>query len=80
MCGLFNSFVIDFIIRQRISLHATMSHILELPIPRYNEEDPYFSEIVQNVGSKIQDKIQNGQIESLGQNSLECLQYLLSDK
>ena len=53
MCGLFNSFVIDFIIRQRISLHATMSHILELPIPRYSEKDPYFSEIVQNVGSLI---------------------------
>jgi len=53
MCGLFNSFVIDFLVRRRISLHATMSHVLELPIPRYGKNDPYFSEIVERVGSLV---------------------------
>jgi hypothetical protein len=53
LCGLFNSFVIDYFLRQRISIHATMSHMYEIPIPRYDLNDPYFSEIVENVGSLI---------------------------
>ena len=53
LCGVFNSFVIDYLIRQRVQTHATMSHILELPIPRYTEEDAYYTEIVQDVGSLI---------------------------
>jgi len=53
LCGLFNSFVIDFLIRQKISIHATMSQVLELPIPRYGKNDPYFSEIVDSVGTLI---------------------------
>ena len=53
LCGLFNSFVIDYYLRQRISIHATMSHMYEVPIPRYNSNDPYFSDIVKKVGSLI---------------------------
>jgi hypothetical protein len=53
LCGTFNSFVVDFIIRQRISIHATMSHVLELPIPHYGKNDKYFLDIVQHVGSLI---------------------------
>lgn len=53
LCGLFNSFVVDFVIRHRISSHATMSQVLELPIPRLNEKDKYFSDIVERVGSLI---------------------------
>ena len=53
LCGLFNSLVVDFIIRHRVGLHATMSIVSELPIPRLKEDDKYFSEIVQCVGKLI---------------------------
>ena len=53
LCGLFNSLVIDFIIRHRVSLHATMSIVNEIPVPRLKEGDKYFSEIVQCVGNLI---------------------------
>jgi len=53
LCGLFNSFVVDFIIRQRVSTHATASHVIELPIPRLRENDEYFCEIVEKVGKLI---------------------------
>ena len=53
LCGLFNSIVVDFIIRHRVGLHATMSIVSELPIPRLKEADKYFSEIVQCVGKLI---------------------------
>ena len=53
LCGVFNSFVIDYLMRQKIQSHATMSHVLELPIPRYSEKDEYFTEIVQDVGSLV---------------------------
>jgi len=53
ICGLFNSFVIDYFLRQRISLHATMAAVYEIPIPTYGKNDLYFSEIVERVGSLI---------------------------
>jgi len=53
LCGLFNSFVVDFIIRQRVSTHATASHVIELPIPRLNENDKYFQEIVERAAKLI---------------------------
>ena len=38
---------------KKISGHATMTHTYNLPIPRYGKSDPYFSEIVERVGSLI---------------------------
>ena len=53
LCGIFNSLVLDFIIRHRVGLHATMSIVYEMPIPRLQEGDQYFSEIVNIVGKLI---------------------------
>lgn len=53
LCGLFNSFVVDFILRRRVATHANMFYIIELPIPRYQQGDPYFSEVYKRVGSLI---------------------------
>ena len=53
LCGMFNSLVLDFIIRHRVGLHATMSIVYEMPIPRLKEGDQYFSEIVNIVGKLI---------------------------
>lgn len=53
LCGLFNSFVIDFILRQRVATHANMFYVSELPIPRYSDTDRFFSEVTDRVGSLI---------------------------
>lgn len=53
LCGLLNSFTIDFILRHRVATHANMFYVEELPIPRYKDGDPYFSDIVELVGSLI---------------------------
>ncbi len=53
LCGFFNSLVVDFIIRHRVGLHATMSIVGEIPVPRLKEGVKYFSEIVQCVGKLI---------------------------
>ncbi len=53
LCGLLNSFVVDFILRHKISSHANMFYVAELPIPRYQEGDQYFSEICQRVASLL---------------------------
>lgn len=53
LCGMFNSLVVDFIIRHRVGLHATMSIVSELPIPRLKAGDPCFSEIVERVSKLV---------------------------
>jgi len=53
LCGMFNSLALDFIIRHRVGLHATMSIVYELPVPRLKEGDKYFSEIVERVAKLV---------------------------
>jgi len=53
LCGLFNSFILDFVIRHRVDKNVSFYFVKELPIPKYDEDDPYFSEVVQSVGSLI---------------------------
>ncbi len=38
--ALFNAFTIDWFLRQRISAHASMFYVYQLPIPRLTEADP----------------------------------------
>ncbi|MEH1929120.1 hypothetical protein [Nostoc sp.] len=48
-----NSFVFDFLIRQRISQNITMFYIYQLPIPRLTKSDRYFNDIVQRAAKLI---------------------------
>ena len=48
-----NSFVVDFIVRHRVTLHVTHFNMKELPIPRLSKKDKYFTEIVEKSGSLI---------------------------
>ncbi len=48
-----NSFVVDFIVRQKVTCHCTMYLIYQLPIPRLTEKDPQFKAIVERAAALI---------------------------
>lgn len=50
---LFNSFVNDYQIRQRITAHCDIHFMCSLKIPRLKEGDKYFEEIVENAAKLI---------------------------
>lgn len=45
-CGLFNSFVLDFVLRYKVSTTLNMFHVYSLPVPRLTSGNPYFDAIV----------------------------------
>lgn len=45
LCGLFNSFLINFFVRLRVTSHVTTAIVERLPIPSRTEAGPWFSEI-----------------------------------
>jgi hypothetical protein len=49
LCGMLNSFVVDFVLRTKVSNNANMFYVAELPIPRLNEKDKYHLEIINRV-------------------------------
>ncbi|MEQ9482591.1 Eco57I restriction-modification methylase domain-containing protein [Coleofasciculus sp. F4-SAH-05] len=50
---IFNSFALDFYIRQMVSANINMFYIYQLPIPRLTEGEPYFNEIVEHAAKLI---------------------------
>jgi hypothetical protein len=46
VCALFNSFVLDFVIRFRVSKTLNMFYVQQLPMPRLSPGNPYFDAIV----------------------------------
>nr|WP_053537879.1 Eco57I restriction-modification methylase domain-containing protein [Anabaena sp. WA102] len=53
ICGLLNSFVIDYEVRLKISRNMNMFYVYQLPVPRLTEKDPYFQEIVERAAKLI---------------------------
>ncbi|WP_460193432.1 Eco57I restriction-modification methylase domain-containing protein [Thermosynechococcus sp. FA-CM-4201] len=53
LCSLMNSFVIDAYLRRRVTAHLSFFFIYQLPVPRLQEGDPWFSEIVERAGKLI---------------------------
>ncbi|MBD1212459.1 MAG: Eco57I restriction-modification methylase domain-containing protein [Dolichospermum circinale Clear-D4] len=51
--SLLNSFVCDFVIRQRVTAHCNMFYVYQTPVPRLTEKDPYFQEIVERAAKLI---------------------------
>lgn len=43
--AVFNSFVVDWLLRQRISAHASMFYVHQIPMPRLTEADPRLAPI-----------------------------------
>ena len=50
---IFNSFVLDFYIRQMVSANINMFYIYQLPVPRLSQGEPYFNEIVERAAKLI---------------------------
>ncbi|NQV39915.1 MAG: N-6 DNA methylase [Nitrosopumilus sp.] len=53
LCGMLNSFVLDFVLRFRVSINANMFYVYEMPVPRISEKESNFQKIVERVGSLI---------------------------
>jgi hypothetical protein len=45
LCGLFNSFVVNYLVRMRVTTHVTTSTVERLPIPRREDSPRAFREI-----------------------------------
>lgn len=53
LCGVLNSFVVDWMIRQKVSSTLNFFYIYSIPIPRLQKGDPWFTEIVDRAAKLI---------------------------
>jgi hypothetical protein len=53
LVALFNSFILDSLIRQRVTSHVSFFFVYNLPIPRLTETDPRFKPIVERAAALI---------------------------
>ncbi len=53
LCGVCNAFVIDWLLRQKVTTTLNMFYIYQLPVPRLTEGAYYFSEIVERAAKLI---------------------------
>ncbi|TVQ53220.1 MAG: ATP-binding protein [Spirulina sp. DLM2.Bin59] len=52
-CCILNSFIIDYLLRQRVTTNLTFFFLYQLPVPRLQEGDPWFAEIVDRAAKLI---------------------------
>ena len=52
LCAVLNSFVVDYLLRQRVSTNLTFFIVYQLPIPRPHEESSVFRSIV-NISARL---------------------------
>ena len=48
LCGVLNSFPIDFILRHRVNLHVSIFHFNEIPVQPFDKHNPYHKLICKN--------------------------------
>ena len=53
ICGIFNSLPIDFILRHKVATNLNIFYLMELPIPRYDENNPIHKHIMENSAKLI---------------------------
>jgi hypothetical protein len=51
--AIFNSFVVDFMLRQKVSQNLNMFYVYQLPVPRLQEGDRWFRPIVERAAKLI---------------------------
>ncbi len=51
--SILNSFVLDWLLRSKVSSTLNFFYIYQLPVPRLTEKDPYFNEIVERSAKLI---------------------------
>ena len=47
LLGVFNSFTVDYLLRQRVATHVSFFFVYNLPVPRLDDQDPLFNAIAQ---------------------------------
>ena len=53
LCGVMNSFVLDWMLRQKVTTTLNMFYIYQLPVPRLTEKDAAFGPIVERAARLI---------------------------
>jgi len=51
--AILNSFIVDFVLRQKVTSHCNMFYVYSTPVPRLQEGDPWFAEIVDRAAKLI---------------------------
>ncbi|MFX0126110.1 MAG: ATP-binding protein, partial [Candidatus Hodarchaeota archaeon] len=55
LCGIFNSFVFDFLLRLKVTTNLNMFFIYDMPVPRLPKHDKVYHEIISNVATLFPD-------------------------
>ena len=53
LCGVFNSFTLDYLVRFKVTAHVNMFYLYQLPVPRITEQNAVFGLIVERVAKLI---------------------------
>ncbi|MEH2178181.1 Eco57I restriction-modification methylase domain-containing protein [Nostoc sp.] len=53
LCGVWNSFVLDYLLRLRVTANVNFFYVYQLPVPRLTKNDRYFNDIVQRAAKLI---------------------------
>ena len=53
LCGIFNSFVVDFILRHKVATNLTIFYLMEIPIPLYDKNNPHHIKLMENTAKLI---------------------------
>jgi len=53
LCGVWNSFILDYLLRLRVTANVNFFYVYQLPIPRLTKNDRYFNDIVQRAAKLI---------------------------
>lgn len=53
LCGVFNSFVLDYVIRFKVSANVNIFYVYQLPVPRLTPQDPYCRAIAHRVARLV---------------------------
>lgn len=53
LCSLWNSFAVDFVLRQKTSTRLSFFYMFQTPIPRLKQGDPFFDSIVRRAAQLI---------------------------
>lgn len=53
LCGLWNSFVLDYILRLRVTANVNFFYVYQLPVPRLQKGDKWFDAIVTRAAKLI---------------------------
>jgi hypothetical protein len=51
--ALLNSFVVDYLIRQKVTAHCNMFYVYQLPVPRLTENEDAFGPIMQRAARLV---------------------------